>query len=179
MLSSNVNNYTFCNCPNLCQSFVVKADRALWCNHIIKIETKLFKRKIESCNLKLAKYFSKRNKKMYSKQWRHIYCKFQWGPIFSVFSKKALLISPNTVFSTKVNFYLRTSICLSHNQQYIQNLHHTRRGFILVGTLWNIVKIASIKKSIETTQLWLWIMYAHKYVLSSSTETLRRDIYHY
>lgn len=56
--------------------------------------TRLFKRKIESCNLKLAKYFSKRKKKMCSKQRTHIYCKFLRGLIFSVFNVKALLISP-------------------------------------------------------------------------------------
>lgn len=48
--------------------FVVKADRTPGYNHIIKIEARLFQRKIGSCNLKLAKHFSKRNKKMCSKQ---------------------------------------------------------------------------------------------------------------
>ena len=84
----------FCNFSNLYRIFLLKANWRLWYNDIIKMETRLFKRKIESCNLKLAKYFSKRSTKMWSKQRRHIYYKFHKGFIFSVFNVKALLISP-------------------------------------------------------------------------------------
>ena len=97
------------------------------------METRLFKRKIESCNLKLAKYFSKRNKKMCSKQRRHIYCKFHRGLIFSVFNVRVLLISP-TSFLEQRSFLSETQNMPRSWPIVYSKLKSYQEGFYAAGS---------------------------------------------
>lgn len=125
-----------------------------------------FKRKIGVNNLKLAKYFSKRNNKYEGNS----------EDTFAVNSTEGLCFLSSVKkhsFKNKNYFNLRPYICLGQDQQYSQNLHHSGKSFILMEHSRTSLKFVSVKKIIGAAQSWSWILNVCKYALSSSKENLR------